>query len=333
MPGNADTGKTLVILVNWRRPADTIACMRRLADLAGNFSVCVCENSSPDDSFPVIHQGIASLGCSVVQESYAETRFQSGITDSQVGFKEVLLTRAPSNLGFAGGNNYAFERWVEVFGMDFEYVWFLNNDTEPDQNCLSFMLEKFDDSSKVGIVGSTLVYYFDKKTVQALGGSVYKAGIGLMHEIGNGVQWPSKVDEFSVTRQLSYVCGASMLVSRQFIEDVGLMQDDYFLFFEEIDWSMRARVAGYSLAYASQAVVYHKEGASIGSGVGAKRSLLAEYYGMRNKLLITWRFFPWAIPSVWLISWLQVARRLAQQRPRHAWLMARVLLGIGKSPV
>jgi GT2 family glycosyltransferase len=333
MLGNTDTDKTLVILVNWRRPSDTIACIRGLADLVGNFSVCVCENSSPDDSFALIYQGIASLGCEVVQESDSEAWFKSGAADPPVGFKEVLLTRARSNLGFAGGNNYAFERWIKVFGKDFKYVWFLNNDTEPDRSCLSFMLEKFNDSERVGIVGSTLVYYFDRKTVQAMGGSVYKAGTGLMHEIGNGAQWPCKVDEPWVTRQLSYVCGASMLVSRRFIEDVGLMQNDYFLFFEEIDWSMHARGAGYSLAYASQAVVYHKEGASIGSGVGAKRSLLAEYYGMRNKLLITWRFFPWAMPSVWLISWLQVVRRLMQQRPRHAWLMARILLGIGKSPV
>lgn len=124
-----------------------------------------------------------------------------------------------------------------------------------------------------------------------------------------------------------------MLVSAAFLRDVGPMNEDYFLFFEEIDWCERGRRKGYKYAYASEAIVYHKEGAAIGTGTGARRSLLAEYYGMRNRLLVTWRFFPWAFPTVWLIGWLQVARRALQRRPANAWLMAKVLCGLGKRPV
>jgi GT2 family glycosyltransferase len=245
---------------------------------------------------------------------------------------KITVTKAPTNLGFAGGNNHAYAVGAHSHS-EYSHFWFLNNDTEVPPDCLSEMLKKFDQPGrKVGMVGSTMVYFHDKKTVQALGGSVYKPWTGTMREIGNGLQWPCPVDEAAVEAQMSYVCGASMLVSAELIRDVGLMQEDYFLFFEEIDWCERARKAGYELAYASQAVVFHKEGAAIGTGTGARRSLLAEYYGMRNKLKVTWRFFPWAMPTVWLISWLQVLRRLMQGRPANAWLMARVLLGLGQRP-
>lgn len=324
---------TLVILVNWKRAADTIACIQSL--LCSNHKIsciAICENSSPDDSFNKINV--------FLDENFRETSPSLDAHQYKIYQAEhnsnchILLAKSNSNLGFAGGNNFAYKASIMAFGDIFSHVWFLNNDTEQDANCLPAMLRKFSAPSHapIGIVGSTMLYDFDRKTVQAFGGSLYKPLTGLMQEIGNGQTWPCPVDEAQVEAQMSYVCGASMLVSSQLIRDVGLMTEDYFIFFEEIDWCQRAKRAGYSLAYAHDAIVYHKEGASIGTGTGAKRSLLAEYYGLRNKLLVTWRFFPWAMPSVWLISWLQAARRLAQRRPRNAWLMARVLLGIGQRP-
>ena len=123
-----------------------------------------------------------------------------------------------------------------------------------------------------------------------------------------------------------------MMSSRRFLAEVGLMAEDYFVFYEEIDWAIRARRGGFRLGYASRAIVYHKEGASIGSGTGERRSAFAEYFGMRNKLRFTWRFYPWALPSVWLLSWAQVARRLMQRQWYRAGLMARTLCGLGTVP-
>jgi GT2 family glycosyltransferase len=296
-----------VVLVNYKRALDTIACAQSVNSTADPFSVvdiCIQDNSPKDTN----------------------SQFNALLSK----YRNVKVFNSKENLGFAAGNNSGFKNCTD---QEYSFVWFLNNDTEVPPDCLSEMLKKFDQPGrKVGMVGSTMVYFHDKKTVQALGGSVYKPWTGTMREIGNGLQWPCPVDEAAVEAQMSYVCGASMLVSAELIRDVGLMQEDYFLFFEEIDWCERARKAGYELAYASQAVVFHKEGAAIGTGTGARRSLLAEYYGMRNKLKVTWRFFPWAMPTVWLISWLQVLRRLMQGRPANAWLMARVLLGLGQRP-
>lgn len=301
---------TLIVIVNFKRVEDTIACLKSLSRLDGeNFTVALVDNS-PQSTGGVFRDCVASGSLSL----------------------RLILVDCPGNPGFAGGNNAGVSAAVSA-NVGFDYVWFLNNDTEVAPNCLTEMRSKFKPGAgKIGICGSTMVYFHDKKTVQALGGSVYKPLTGTMYEIGNGTQWPHPVDEAAIEATMSYVCGASMLVSAQLIKDVGLMQEDYFLFYEEIDWCTRAKKAGYQLAYASQAVVYHKEGAAIGTGVGAKRSLLAEYYGMRNKLMVTRRFFPWALPSVWLVGWAQVLRRTMQGRLDNAKIMAQVLCGLGRAP-
>lgn len=324
--------RVAIVLVNWRRPADTVACVRSLVDLipGQSVSVFVCDNGSPDDSLATIASGVREFS-----SQHNNSGGQPWQRFSHSSGTDVFIFSSGRNLGFAGGNNFAISLAEQMnAGAPFDYYWILNNDTEVDKYCLQRMLQKMEGSPyRVGMCGSTMVYFHDKRTVQALGGSTYRPWAGTMREIGNGTSWPASVNEEAIEAEMSYVCGASMLVSAELIRDVGLMREDYFLFFEEIDWCERARRAGYKLAYASNAIVYHKEGVAIGTGTGAKRSLLAEYYGMRNRLLVAWRLFPWTFPSVWLIGWLQVARRALQRRPANAWIMAKVLCGLGKRPV
>lgn len=319
----------LISCVNYRRVQDTIACLDSLSSLElANFSVDIvlCDNS-PQDTRGMIDSNLSnSFFCEGGGEGAARLYKKNNANLTLTIFDSWV------NGGFASGCNLCLQAAPHEID-HYDYIWFLNNDTMVPSNCLTEMVNKFARSEcKVGICGSTMVYFHDKKTVQALGGSVYKPLTGTMYEIGNGTQWPHPVDESAIEATMSYVCGASMLVSVQLIKDVGLMQEDYFLFYEEIDWCTRARKAGYQLAYASQAVVYHKEGAAIGTGMGAKRSLLAEYYGMRNKLMVTRRFFPWALPSVWLVGWAQVLRRALQGRLDNAKIMAQVLCGLGRAP-
>lgn len=122
-----------------------------------------------------------------------------------------------------------------------------------------------------------------------------------------------------------------MFVSRRFLDSVGLMNEDYFLYYEELDWARRAIAKGFRLGYVKDSVVYHKEGASLGSGRSARRSAISEFYGVRNRLRVTWRFFPFFILSVYMVSWIQVVKRMLQGHYSRAFLMARVLLGIQRS--
>lgn len=315
----------LVVLVNWRRCDETMQCLRSISRLSGELPfVAVCENGSGDSSAGNLVEVLKELSSIPTQYEL----FECDVFEyKRIGGLGGWLVLSKKNLGFAGGNNLALK--VARKAERFDYVWFLNNDTEVEPDCLEKMLQRMKSDPRIGICGSTLVYAHDRRTVQCFGGSSANFWTGMTREIGNGNEWPCSVDQARVESEMTYVAGASMLVSSAFLEKVGLMTEDYFIFYEELDWAMRARRAGFRLGYAKDAIVYHKEGASIGTGKAQSRSALAEYYGLRNKLLFTWRFVPWAFPSVWAISWLQVARRVLLGRLDRAFLMARTLLGAG----
>jgi hypothetical protein len=114
---------------------------------------------------------------------------------------------------------------------------------------------------------------------------------------------------------------------RQFIDDVGLMDERYFLYYEEIDWVLRSQ-GRYALCYADDARVYHKEGSSIGSPTGERpSSTLSDFYIFRNKLWLTRRHFPLGLPSVYLATALQAVRRALRGQWDKAWLILKILLG------
>lgn len=315
-----------IILVNWRRALDTCDCIDSLEGIEGvEWSAVICENGSLDDSEMVLRGFLADRYEEVVRES---GRVIDYFTEDQVFPRRprVTLVISSKNLGFAGGNNLAFQHAVNFSDTDF--FWFLNNDTRVDKGALRFMVDRMQSDARIGICGSTLIFAHDCITVQALGGAIYSKWTGSVSELGQGLSWPVSVDNESIESAMRYVSGASMLVSRDFVEKVGLMCEDYFLYYEEIDWAERARRAGFRLGYAKDAVVYHKEGAVLGSGKSVARSALAEYYGVRNRLVITRRFFPWAMVTVYLFSMAQILKRCAQGNWARARMMAAVLFGI-----
>ncbi|HIP33256.1 MAG TPA: hypothetical protein EYG89_00650 [Bacteroidia bacterium] len=104
-----------------------------------------------------------------------------------------------------------------------------------------------------------------------------------------------------------------MLVSKGFIKEVGLMCEDYFLYFEELDWAIRGKKKGYQLGYCWESKVYHKEGGSIGSSSkGEEKSEIADYYGLRNRIVFTKKFYPKYLLSVYLgfimVIWNRIRR-------------------------
>jgi len=321
----------LIVLVNWKRGADTCACLASLERLTfSSWSVVVCDNGSPDGSGGEVSNFLTSRYKWTLSEVCARnTTLIEHFGDDSRNEPRVTLVHSPENLGFAGGNNLAYRCAPTAATAD--YVWFLNNDTEVCENTLEALLARATEDASIGICGATLVYAHDRRTVQALGGATYRVATGAIRELGQGLQWPCEVAGEDIESQLTYVSGASMLVSRAFLDRVGLMSEDYFLYYEELDWAERGRRAGFRLAYAPAAVVYHKEGAVLGSGASAQRSPLAEYYGLRNRLRVTRKFYPWALPGVYLFSCAQVGRRLIQGKWARARMMMAVLLGFRRT--
>jgi GT2 family glycosyltransferase len=164
--------------------------------------------------------------------------------------------------------------------------------------------------SEVGMCGSRIVFYWQRDVVQVLGGGRFQPWTGRSRLIGNRQAAARPVSVTEVERQIDHLSGASMLVSRDFLEDVGLMDESYFLYYEETDWAMRGK-GRYRLAYADDALVYHKEGASIGSNhQRARRSPLSCYFLVSSRIRFTRKFFPWALPSVLAYSMLVALRAL-----------------------
>jgi len=318
-----------IILVNWKGTSDTCACLTSLERTAGiEWCAVVCENGSPDNSATELRAFLAKKYTERIRPTAEPQVFDYYAENSNI--PRVTLVLSPFNLGFAGGNNLAYHH--APADLKAEFIWFLNNDTEVEPDTLLQMINRMRQDPSIGICGSTLVYAHDRKTVQAFSGSFYHPWTGFIRSIGNGKTWPCTVDIKAVEARMSYVSGASMLVSSEFINRVGLMCEEYFLYYEEIDWAERARKAGFRLGYAPQAVVFHKEGAVLGSGKSTRRSMLAEYYTLLGKLTITRRFFPWALPTVYLYSLLLILRRYVQGYWTRANMMVKVLLGFRRTP-
>jgi hypothetical protein len=211
-----------------------------------------------------------------------------------------VLVRTALNLGFAGGNNIGIA--FALFQGNADYIWILNNDTIVEPETLSAMIERMKAVPDAGICGSTLLYHDNPQRIQSLGGARYLKWAGIGVQLGANGRWPAIVQAESVEREMSYVAGASMLVSRPFLKTVGLMEESYFLYFEEIDWAQRA-AGRFKLVYAPGSVVYHKEGGAIGSsGSGKHRSPKSFFWLTRSRLLFTAKYHPEALPSVALYS-------------------------------
>jgi len=126
---------------------------------------------------------------------------------------------------------------------------------------------------------------------------------------------------------MNYVEGASMLVSRQFLDEVGLLCEDYFLYFEEADWAIRAK-GRFSLGYAPLSIVYHKVGGSIGTSSNpATMSYTSDYFNIHNRLQFTRRFYLAALPTVWLVIVGSLLLRLCLGKWDRAMMIFRLLCG------
>jgi GT2 family glycosyltransferase len=307
-----------IVILNWNGWRDTLECLESLFRLdRQDFRVVVCDNGSSDRSvehicewangtLPAVsptNHPLARSSFPPVEKPIAYRLFDRPPLDSDAiscsKLPRLVLIRTGGNLGFAGGNNVGLRFALQCGNLN--HAWLLNNDTvvAPDSlDKLSEMLDRLGSDSRVGIVGTKLLFYDSAETIQAIGGQ-YGKRLGISSHLGFGEVDVGQYDDEAIAQRFSYVVGASMIVSRAFLDDVGLMCEDYFLYFEELDWAIRAKQKGWRLGYCPGAKVYHKEGRSIGSHKSAAaRSALSDYYITRNKVQITRKFFPECLWSV-----------------------------------
>lgn len=311
-----------IILVNWNGWQDTVECLESLLLLEyPDFRIIVCDNGSSDNSLQEIKNW---ADCREIH--YAEyQRIEAEACGSRSADPLLTLIRNGENLGFAGGNNTGL-RYAMARG-DADYCWLLNNDTVVEPDSLKQMVMRMLQQPAAGICGSTIRLYHDRQQIQALGGGHYCRWIGLPWHYGRFSTWGAAVNTKRAELWMNYVEGASMLVSRQFLDEIGLLCEDYFLYFEEADWANRAE-GRFKLGYAPQSIVYHKVGGSIGTSSNpAKMSYISDYFNIRNRLLFTRRFYPAALPTVWMVIVGALLLRLCLGKWDRAAMIFRILCG------
>ncbi len=255
-----------VILVNWNGKNVTIECLDSLAKVSyKNFRIIVVDNASSDGSATAIRE--RHPGAIVLEQE--------------------------RNLRFAGGNNagirYALEHNAEL-------VCLLNNDTTVDSEFLSHLVSGIQTDRKIGITTPKIYYHDDPNRIWFAGGSI-SMWTGTMKHIGIREEDRGQYDASS---EVDYATGCCILIRRDVIEKVGLLDESFFMYTEDADWSMRVRRAGYSVVYEPSANVWHKLSVASGGHLSS--------FKMKNKLMSNYRFFRRyaTFPQMLVYPWLNV---------------------------
>jgi GT2 family glycosyltransferase len=250
---------TYINILNWNGYADTIACVESCNALQyTNFRVLIIDNGSTDGSERILRER----------------------------FPDLEFIQTGTNLGFAGGNNIGIKYALNK-GADF--IWLLNNDTIVDPKALSELVNFAQHRDDIGIVGSKIYYYDHPDIIWFAGGRLQRC-TGTSAHIGH---LDKDEGRFSEIVEVAYITGCSLLIKREVIDNVGLMDERFFLYFEEIDWNQRVKERGYSILYVPTSIIWHK--VSVSTGVDSPSS---HYYFSRNSLLFTLKHNPFFLPTV-----------------------------------
>ena len=191
-------------------------------------------------------------------------------------YPQIIVIRSDKNLGFAGGNNLGIQA---AHG---KYLFFINNDAIlPQPSALSLLITRLESSDQIGMVCPKIRFTWGKQPIQYAGYTPLSKITLRNKSIGFGEQDNGQYD---IAHPTPYAHGAAMMVKREVIEKVGIIPECYFLYYEEIDWSMTIRRSGYEIWYEPSCTVFHKESQTTG-----QQSPLKTFYITRNRLLYAQR--------------------------------------------
>jgi hypothetical protein len=237
-----------IITINYNGLKDTCELIESLPADDDSLEVIVVDNASTQD-----------------EASEIENRFP-----------HVMVIRSDENLGFAGGNNLGIQA---AHG---KYLFFLNNDTIIHQpSAISHLIKRLESSDEIGMVCPKIRFTWGNQPIQYAGYTPLSPITLRNKSIGYGEDDHGQYDTAGPT---PYAHGAAMMVKREVVEKAGQMPECYFLYYEELDWSLMIRRAGYEIGYEPACTVYHKESQTTG-----RISPLKTFYITRNRLLFVKR--------------------------------------------
>lgn len=255
--------KITAVILNYRGTKDTISCIKSLKNCIHkdiSLQIIVVDNGSEDNSNTLISQqkGIVSL------------------INSQ-------------NFGFTGGMNIGIKKALEE---NPDYILILNNDIEVDK----LFIENLAKKAKNNTIISPKIYFakgseFHKSRYKKndLGNVIWYAGGKIDWDNILGIHiGVDEVDkgQFEKTREIDFATGAAMLIPTEVIGKIGLLDENYFLYLEDLDYSVRAKKAGFKIIFEPSAIMWHKNAAS----TGGSGSNLQDYFISRNRLIFAFKY-------------------------------------------
>ena len=244
-----DTVQLSIITINYNGLKDTCELIDTLPLKDKSIEVIVVDNASAQDEATIIEKR----------------------------YPPIKVIRSKENLGFAGGNN------LGIKAAQGKYIFFLNNDTllRPQTSDFKPLIARLESSLKTGMVCPKIKFSWGNNLIQFAGYTPLSPITMRNKAIGCG---ETDHEQYNTPHPTPYAHGAAMMVKREVIEKAGLMPECYFLYYEELDWSMMIRNAGYDIWYEPACTIYHKESQTTG-----QNSPLRTYYITRNRLLFAQR--------------------------------------------
>lgn len=278
-----------IVVLNWNGWEDTIECLESLFQINyPNFDVILVDNASEDDSLEKIRNYCSghlpvkssffnynSHNKPITVYEYYDTfkKDKRPLENENLTNKHITLIKNSENRGFPGGNNVGIKFALEFFDPD--YILLLNNDTVVDENFLGELIKNGDSRDDVGILGPKIYFYDEPQTIWSAGCKIsWKLSRGI--QIGTNETDKGQYDEI---KEVEYVSGSAFLIKTETIKRIGLMDEDYFLYFEESDWTLRANQEGFKSLYVPTSHIWHKVSRS-GGGISNPIGL---YYITRNR--------------------------------------------------
>jgi GT2 family glycosyltransferase len=218
--------KVGIVLLNWNGWQDTCACLQSLSRLYSHDFEVVVVDNASTDDSP------------------------SHIRNA---FPDITILETGRNLGFAGGCNvgmrYLLDRGCDLF-------WLLNNDTSVESDALQALVDKARNDKRLGAIGSAIHSADNGNHLQAWGGGYINFWLGRSRHFVSPVP----------DQSLEFITGASLMIRREAIEDIGLLDEHFFMYWEDADYCFRLRAAGWRLGVAGDSHIRHKGSASVGKG-------------------------------------------------------------------
>lgn len=242
--------KVYILVLNWNGKDDTMDCLKSLQFTNyDNYKIVLVDNGSEDGSV------------SAVREK----------------FPDVEIVETGKNLGFAGGNNVGIQYAMKQ-GAD--YIFLINNDTIVNPDYLKELVVAADADPEIGAAGSKIYYFSESNRIWFAGGK-----INWLKNKGEHIGLDEiDVGQYDEMGEVGFLTGCSLLLKREVVEKVGLLRDDYFLYYEDADYSLRIKNAGYKIVYVPKSKIYHKVSRSTKPG-----SASYVYYHVRNGLVCAGR--------------------------------------------